>query len=85
MSVDRQLILDCKNTFSPDCGLRLLAHLEIFCGGHVNQENFDLNSERKTAYNLGKNRVFRHIRSMIDCDLGKSEQKDCVLEIQDTD
>ncbi len=78
--VQRQIILDAKNTFSPLCGQRLLAHLQLFCGGHVNQDNFDADSAARTAYNLGKNRVYRHLLSLIECDLGTVAGQDCIME-----
>jgi hypothetical protein len=82
--INQQTVLDCKNVFSTESGRRLLQHLEIFCGAHLNQENFNANSATQTAYNLGRNRVYRHIKSMIECDLGaQNNGQDCVIEIVD--
>lgn len=79
--VHRQTVLDCKNTFSTIHGSRFLDHLKTFCGGHVNQENFVAESATKTAYNLGMNRVYRHILSMIECDVSAlNNSPDCIIE-----
>lgn len=77
----QQTVLDCKNTFSTICGERFLEHLKRFCGGHVNQENFDAASATQTAYNLGRNRVYRYIQSMMECDLGTlNHGQDCLID-----
>jgi hypothetical protein len=74
----RQAILDFKNTFSTQSGLRVLDKLKVFCGGHVNIDNFDPDSERRTSYNLGRNRVYRYILSMIEYEFDKYNEKDCI-------
>ncbi len=77
----RQIILDCKNTFSTPCGQRILHYLQVFCGGHCNQENFNAESPTRTAYNLGKNRVYRQLVSMIECDIEAANSgQDCLIE-----
>ncbi len=68
-----------KRTFNCEDGKKVLANLELLCGAHVNQDLFDPSSEWRTAYNLGKNRVFRHIKSMVDADLDKKTE-DCEIE-----
>lgn len=80
MKVSRQTVLDFKNTFATESGLRVLEKLKFLCRGHVNLDLFDPRSERQTDYNLGMNRVYRYIASMIECDLSQSENEDCILD-----
>lgn len=54
----------------------VLDHLETICGAHLNQDNFDPQNPHQTAYNLGKNRIYRHIKSMIEAEI--TETKDCI-------
>lgn len=74
-------IQDYKNTFSADYGKRVLDDLMLFCGGHTNQDNFDPQNERRTAYNLGKNRVYRYILSFVEYKEDELEKNtDCIME-----
>jgi len=81
----KQLIIDMKQTFGSEHGKRVLANLEMFCSAHVNQDCFDPESTTKTAYNLGKNRVFRYIKSFVDAqpDAEKEFKETCQTEKPD--
>lgn len=59
-----------KDMFSTEKGKRVLNDLSKFC--LENFDIFDVNSARKTDFNLGANSVIRHIRWMLK---RKTEQK----------
>ena len=70
---DEQLTIAAyKDVFSADDpkAQRVLVDLSRFC--LENLDIFDVNSARKTDYNLGANSVIRHIRYMLK---RKTEQK----------
>ena len=63
-----------KDVFSADDAKtkRVLDNLTKYCLGYDEYKIFDVNSARKTDFNLGKNDVIRHIRCMLK---HKTEQK----------
>lgn len=70
---DQQLLIAAyKDVFSLDDAkaMRVLDDLSKFC--LENLDIFDVNSARKTDFNLGANSVIRHIRWMLK---RKTEQK----------
>jgi hypothetical protein len=64
-----QLAIDMKHAFGSEHGKRVLDHLMLYCFGHVNQDCFVKNNSHETANNLGRNMVYRHIRSYVDAEL----------------
>ena len=75
----QQIVRDFKQTFTTEYGVRVLQNLMMVCGGHITQDLFDKDNERNTAYNLGKNRVYRHILTMLNSD-PDSTPDDSIIE-----
>ena len=64
-----------KDVFSPDDAKakRVIEDLSKFC--LENFDIFDINSARKTDFNLGANSVIRHIRYMLKRKTEKKQEK----------
>ena len=63
-----QIVRDFKQTFIGEHGQRVLEYLEQYCRSQISQSMFDPSSDRQTAYNLGANSVYRHIRFVLTQD-----------------
>lgn len=71
---DQQLLIAAyKDIFSTDKGKRVLGDLSKFC--LENFDIFDVNSDRKTSFNLGANSVIRHIRYMLKRKTEKKQEQ----------
>jgi len=69
-----QIISDAKHTFSTEHGQKFLEHLRRFCRADVRQSCFDEDNERKTAYNLGANSVYRYIVMLIESKVNDDDE-----------
>ena len=63
---------DFVNTFTGDRQERVLAYLSKFC--LENEQTFNINSERKSAFNEGARAVILEIRRWLDMDMSKIEK-----------
>lgn len=59
-----QKIIDYQSVFTSEAGARILADLDVQC--LYRRDMFDVNSERLTSFNLGKNAVIRYIHSWME-------------------
>ena len=66
MDNTQRVIAAYKAWFNSEHGKIVLENLAKFCLEPAILHIFDVNSARKTDFNLGKNDVIRHIRCMLE-------------------